>query len=234
MSGAPNRRRRKIPTTSADVRVLENMLRKKLYEKTTNKAKGAGIGLAFAVFTDGVEFPQIDRDNFEYGLNTRLNLGWDQDAVDKMFHRYDRDGDGIISHDEFSRFLMPPDIVDPDAINIKAEKNTLLGYHSLRRELPRRPRQSRLLAARAERKELPPMKQGTWEIELGKTLPIRQSNFNQLNPEPAFDLGATGFGSVPGWHGSPPPSGAPGRDPRRRKMDAFPPPTPHMFKSFRV
>ena len=125
---------------------------------------------------------------------------------------------------------------DADGVNIKEATNTLLGNHSLRREFPRRPKHSALIAARAAGRELV---RGGSPPKLKP--PSRLSNYNPHNPEPAFDISGVGNWSfVPtGWQSTMPYTSkvdpdAPPKEIRRRKMDQFPPPTPHQFKSFRL
>merc|ERR1719163_557232 len=205
--------------TAADLKQAEKQMQYKIYERTMCKAKRNSLGMAYSLFTDGMEFPQIDGANFEYAVNTRLNLGWGPDMCERMFQHFDRDRDGIISFDEFNKYMMPKDVAGDQSTGVDGEGfNTILGYHSKRRENPRRPRQSRLIAARAKGMDLPPVPQPPQP-----KLPTRQSNFNPINPEPAFDIVGAGFTHVPsGWTQDRPFSqapGAPGRDPRRRKMD---------------
>ena len=131
---------------------------------------------------------------------------------------------------------MPKDITEgeADGVNIKEATNTLLGNHSKRTEFARRPKHSALIAARAAGRELV---RGGSPPKLKP--PSRLSNYNPHNPEPAFDISGVGaWNFVPtGWQSTMPyasDSGGPPNEIRRRKMDQFPPPTPHAFKSMRL
>lgn len=233
-SNKSNKPRKRIPVSQSvmELGAAEQQLQLKLFEKVGHRAHRGALGPAYKVFTDGHDFPQCDFDNFEYGVNTRLNMGWSRGLCERMFRRFDSDHDGVISFQEFNNNMVPKDTDESEqaGFNIKATTNTLLGYHAARAENPRRPRRSRLVALRAKGLDMPPVPAPPTPSHLG--LPARQSNFNPINPESAWDLAGAGYTGInTSWimPATPDP-----RDPRRRKMDQCPPPTPHMFKSFRV
>merc|ERR1711988_553984 len=119
---------------TSNLKKYEADLRHKLYQKTSNIVKRSGLTDAYKVFVTGVDFPDVDRVNWEYGINSRLNLGWPPEVLEGMFQRYDKDRDGVISFEEFGAYVMPPDVSpdDMDGVNIKAENNTLLGFPAKR------------------------------------------------------------------------------------------------------
>jgi len=220
-----------VSQSAAAIGEAEATLRRKLYQKTGNKAHNLGARLAYMLFTDGKSFPKVDFENFEYGVNTRLNCCWPTGLVERMFRRYDKDGDGVISKEEFVNYVLPKDQDDKDAgYNILPENSTLLGNSAalpFNILAPRKIRRERLVALRAKGIDMGPVPNPPQARH-----PERQSNFNPINPEPAWDLQGANFNAIlSGWQAPPDPEP---KGTRRRKMEMFPPPTPHIFKSFRL
>lgn len=104
------------PAINAELDRLEEMLRRKVAEKTRGAAGEAGVLRKAFRFFDADESNRITMDEFRRALEV-FGIPLERRHTEGFFSRYDPNGDGMIQYDEFIQTILP-DSLEPGETSI--------------------------------------------------------------------------------------------------------------------